>query len=67
MSNIPQINHQINDDKVVVDGVVNIHLVKPILRSDEIGIFRHEETGTILVVHYKDKQMIKCDESSAPK
>ncbi len=61
------INHEIGDDKVVVNGTVNIQLVKPILRSDEVGIFRHEKTGTILVVHYRDKQIIKCDQSSAPK
>ncbi len=60
-----QINHEIDGDKVVVNGVVNVQLVKPILRSDEVGIFRHEKTGTILVTHYKDKQMTKCDESSA--
>jgi hypothetical protein len=67
MSNIPQINHVIDGDKVVVNGVVNLQLVKPIMRSDAVGIFCHKRTGTILVTHYKDKQMIKCDESSASK
>lgn len=58
-------NFAIKDDKIIVDGIVNVKNVKPLERGDTLGVFLHEKTGAVIIVRYKNGNMISYDISSA--
>ncbi len=58
-------NFAIGDDKIIVDGVVNINNVKPLEIGDILGVYLHEESGTVIIARYEDGKMIRFEKSSA--
>lgn len=66
MSHNKAFNLSIGDDKIIVDGVVNLKNVKPLERGDTLGVYLHERTRTVVIVRYEDGNMICCEKSSAP-